>query len=60
MKNLLTRYMDEVINFGGIATPRHEVYRSLIETAKSTGYPQPQRLADMWMAGYDSRHGEGK
>jgi hypothetical protein len=57
-RNLVSVYLNELIDFGGIPTPRHEAYRELIRTAESTGYPHPRRLADTWMAGYDSKHRE--
>jgi hypothetical protein len=57
MRNtLIADYMNELIDFAGEKVPRHKAWLKLVEIAESNGYPNPHRLADTWMLGYDQTH----
>ena len=46
-KNLVQEYMNEIINYGGIPTPRWEV----IQHMQSIG--GTQQMIDRWFQGYE-------
>ena len=46
--NLVTEYMSEMVNYGGIRMSRSEMIEQLIEMAKSTGRTDWRVLVDRY------------
>ena len=50
--SLVTDYMSETVNYGGIRMSRSEMIEQLIETAKSTGRTDWRLLVDRYLQGH--------
>lgn len=50
--NLVTEYMSEMVNYGGIRMSRSEMIEQLIEMAKSTGRTDWRVLVDRYLQGH--------
>ena len=47
--NLVSEYLNEVVNFGGVRMPRHQMIAELTETAKATGRSDWERLVGIYL-----------
>ena len=47
--NLVSEYLIEVVNFGGIRMPRHRMIAELTKTAKATGQSDWERLVGIYL-----------
>ena len=50
--NLVTEYMSEMVNYGGIRMSRNEMIEQLTETAKATGRTDWRVLVDRYLQGH--------
>ena len=50
--NLVTEYMSETVNYGGIRMSRSEMIEQLIKMAKSTGRSDWRVLVDRYLQGH--------
>ena len=50
--NLVTEYLNETVNYGGIRMPRHRMISVLTETAKSTGRKDWRVLVERYLQGH--------
>lgn len=49
---LVTDYLNEVVNYGGIRMSRHEMIARLTDTAKSTGRKDWRVLVERYLQGH--------
>jgi hypothetical protein len=51
--NLVAEYMNEIVNYGGIRMPRHQMIAHLTHTAKATGCSDWHILVDRYLQGHE-------
>lgn len=51
--NLVAEYMNDIVNYGGIRMPRHQMIAHLTKTAKATGRPDWRILVDRYLQGHE-------
>ncbi len=50
--NLVSEYLNEVVNFGGIRMPRHRMIVELTKTAKATGRSNWKQLVGIYLVAH--------
>ena len=51
--DIVSEYLNETVNYGGIRMPRHRMIAQLTETAKATGRADWRILVDRYLQGHE-------
>ena len=50
---LVAEYLNDLVSYGGIRRPRHQMLAHLTQTAKATGRPDWRILVDRYLQGHE-------
>ena len=50
---LVAEYLNDIVSYGGIRMPRHQMLAHLTQTAKATGRPDWRILVDRYLQGHE-------